>query len=311
MATSGFQIGFIINEHFDLWHSQHPFFKTDADVIAGTTIREVPATLITRGKQLFHTNVAFSKIYKILRQDCVRDYGTPRFRREDLRKKICPNKLERALDATHTASWIRRKNKDGGYGSIDDTHSVLDAVFWVQTNDFLARHQSACSTRHELCVQFDATFGITRPGFKFCCFVTLDPYGHIIIVAVAALKHLSVRLFTWAFKEFRKSTGLSPCSFITDGCPHIYEALSSVFAPMTAEVTLANGTVLPYVPLANMFRLRQHPGIVSLWLIKCQPHFHIVITIIFLQLLTGEGKGIHPPMPTPGRSKTKRFPRKN
>ena len=267
MVSPGFRIGFIINEYFKLQHTQHPFFKTDADVIAGTTIREVPATLIARGKQMFNNNVAFSKIFKTLRQDCRREHGTPKFRMEDLRKKICPDKLERALDATHTASWIRRKNKDGGYGSINDTHSVLDAVFWVQTNDFLARHQTARSTRHELCVQFDATFGITRPGFKFCCFVTLDPHGHIIIVAVAALKHLSVRLFTWAFKEFRKSTGLSPCSFITDGCPHIYEALTSVFAPMTAEVTLANGTVLHYVPLADLFRLRRHTGIVSMYIV--------------------------------------------
>jgi hypothetical protein len=50
MVSPGFRIGFIINEHFKLQHTQHPFFKTDADVIAGTTIREVPVTLIARSK---------------------------------------------------------------------------------------------------------------------------------------------------------------------------------------------------------------------------------------------------------------------
>jgi hypothetical protein len=242
-------------------------------------------TLIARGKRLFNNNIAFSKIFKTLRQDCRHKYGTAKFRVEDLHKKICPNKLEHALDATHTASWIRRKNKDGGYGSINDTHSVLDAVFWVQTNDFLAHHQTTCCTRHGICVEFDATFGITHPGFKFCCFVTLDPYGHIIIVAVAALKHLLVRLFMWAFKEFRKSTGLSPCSFMTDGCPHIFEALSSVFASITAEATIANGTVLPYVSLADLFRLRRHPGVVSYCLIKYQSCIRILYPNVLLSFL--------------------------
>jgi hypothetical protein len=102
MVTPDFRIGFVINEHFKLLHTQLPFFKTDSDVIAGTTIRKVPVTLIAAGKRMFNKNIAFSKIFKTLRQDCRRGYGTPKFRMEDLRKKICSNKLERALDATHS-----------------------------------------------------------------------------------------------------------------------------------------------------------------------------------------------------------------
>ena len=52
-----FCCGFIINKQFNFVHTQHPFLKTDLDVLAGTTIREVPAALIVTGGKCLKTTL--------------------------------------------------------------------------------------------------------------------------------------------------------------------------------------------------------------------------------------------------------------
>ena len=143
---------FILNENFDLVHKKHRFRLCEADDIAMGTVRTPCEALLVQGRAMYKENIHTTKIWRVLRDRCRREFGIPMFSKETLRKALEPNWTDRMLDASNTANWIMQQNNGRGYGSINDQRSCLDGIFWVPDTHDLSKF-AAGRSRYELCLQ--------------------------------------------------------------------------------------------------------------------------------------------------------------
>ena len=166
----------------------------------------------------------------------------------------------RFFESTLFAAWLtERKLKDGLWADFKADKGYLEAGFFVLPGgpEIVHRMAPKGGRRNRLVLQFDATYALTKRGFKVCCFVVALPDNTSKVVCGGVIETESKELFSWLFKAFERAFGVIPFLILTDQCSKIEAAVQLVFVKTgeQKEDFIARGLIWMTIHLLCIFHL--------------------------------------------------------